>query len=100
MKKSIDPFDCKIGDKVIFTGTTMFWFTDIIANGKKLKKGAKYTIKSKQIASSWTGITLEETGDLEYNLGWFRYCKPYKKSNSTKESEFIENNKGILDSIP
>ena len=64
----------KIGDKVKFVGNRMewFWFTDIIANGKKLTKGAIYTVSGIEEASSWTGITLKETGDLVYNDHWFK----------------------------
>lgn len=61
----------KTGDKVIFTGVKPFWFTDITTNGYKLEVGRKYTIKSRKTNSSWSNITLEETGDLEYNLAWF-----------------------------
>ena len=57
--------------KVIFKGTRPFWFKDIIENGNNLKMGAEYTIKTKEKLSSWTKITLEETGELFYNLAWF-----------------------------
>ena len=67
----IDIFKIKAGDKVKFIKVGPFWFTDLIENGKKLTKGKVYTVSTKSIASSWTGITLEETGDKEYSLGWF-----------------------------
>ncbi len=60
-----------MNNKVIFLGTKEFWFTDIIENGKKLEIGREYTIKDKKFLSSWTKITLEETGDLYYNAAWF-----------------------------
>jgi hypothetical protein len=65
----------KIGDKVIFRGTRIFWFTNMIDNGNKLTIGQEYTISSIITASSWTGITLNETGDLEYNASWFDKVK-------------------------
>ena len=67
----IDIFKIKAGDKVKFKGVGPHWFLDMIENGKKLTAGKVYTISSKRIASSWTCITLEETGDKEYSLGWF-----------------------------
>lgn len=63
-----------IGDKVKFVGKNLkhFWFTDIIANAKReLEKDKEYTISEIKIFSSWTGITLKETGNLMYSLGWF-----------------------------
>jgi hypothetical protein len=59
------------GDKIQFKGVGPFWFNNMVENGKKLQKFEVYTIKTVKIASSWTGITLEETGDLEYSAGWF-----------------------------
>ena len=60
------------GDKVRFLGVRMFWFTNMIEDAKaKLKIGKVYTISDVQEASSWTGIRLYETGDSQYNSGWF-----------------------------
>lgn len=62
----------KTGDKIKFTGTKMFWFTDMIENGDKLIRGKKYTISYLEMASCWTMVKLKETGQLQYNLGWFK----------------------------
>ena len=63
----------KIGEKIKFTKTTQFfhWFTNIIENGQTLTLNKIYTVKKISVASSWTAVTLEETEDLEYELGWF-----------------------------
>jgi len=61
------------GDKVIFKGTHMFWFTNIIENGKKLEIGKEYTLGDIAPASSWCSVTLEETGDLQYSLDFFKW---------------------------
>ena len=62
------------GAKLLYRGTHVFWFTDIVANAEqKLRKGEIYTLKTIRIASSWARITLEETGDTEFALGFFDY---------------------------
>jgi hypothetical protein len=61
----------KKGDKIIFKEAGPHWFLDREENGKKLEKGETYTVKKISVASSSTGVTLEETGDLRYELGWF-----------------------------
>ena len=62
----------KAGDKVRFMGTEIFWFTNMIEDANNLLKvGEIYTVASTSIASSWTGVTLTETGDKKYNLFWF-----------------------------
>lgn len=61
--------DPKVGDKVKFNKVTVFWFTDIKENAKKLKKGLTYTIKSVRVYSSWICVTLEEVeGDFAYHF--------------------------------
>ena len=35
------------------------------------EEGKTYTVKEISVASSSTGVTLEETGELVYELGWF-----------------------------
>lgn len=59
------------GDKIKFLGTGPHWFEDMIENGNKLQVGAIYTLSTKEVFSSHVVITLAETGDLEYSLGWF-----------------------------
>jgi hypothetical protein len=61
----------KKGDKIVFKESGPHWFLDREENGKKLEKGKTYTVKKISVASSSTGVTLEETGDLRYELGWF-----------------------------
>lgn len=65
----------KVGDKVKFTGTRPLWFTNIVDNGNKLRKGAIYKVSYYKPASSWTAIKLAETGDLEYSASWFEVIK-------------------------
>jgi len=62
----------KVGDKVKFLGTRMFWFPNMIENANKLSKENVYTVSYFHEYSSWTCIKLEETGDLLYNHIWFQ----------------------------
>ena len=63
----------KAGAKIKYTGCNpKFWFIEIIANAvNNLTIGHTYTIRTKTINSSWTSITLKETGLHQYNLSWF-----------------------------
>jgi len=63
--------------KLQFIGVNKnFWFLEIISNAEKnLKIGQIYTLNKTHVASSWTAITLVETGELEYNLMWFKEIK-------------------------
>lgn len=62
------------GDTLTYKGTTPLWFTDIIKNAQnKLVIGQKYTLKTIKVFLSWCCITLEETGNSEYSLGFFTY---------------------------
>jgi hypothetical protein len=62
----------KIGDKIIFKKAgTWHYFKDRIENAKKLEEGKTYTVKEISVASSSTGVKLEETEELEYELCWF-----------------------------
>ena len=70
-KKALAEFP-KPESKLRYRGTNQFWFTDIIANAEReLRIGEIYTLKSIKLASSWACITLEETGDTEFSLGFF-----------------------------
>jgi hypothetical protein len=71
----------KNGDKIVFRETGPHWFTDREENGKKLEKGKVYTIKKISVASSSTGVTLEETEDLVYELGWFETLENINDTN-------------------
>jgi hypothetical protein len=62
----------KVGAKIRYIGTHAFWFTDIIANAEReLIISEIYTLKTIELFSSWACITLEETGDHEFALGFF-----------------------------
>jgi hypothetical protein len=73
----MDIFSIKSGDKVKFTGTKPFWFTDMIEDANlNLKIGQIYTIKDRHIHSSWCAITLYEMkDDSQYTLDWFELVK-------------------------
>jgi len=60
--------------KVVFNGSKLFWFTNMIKNADdNLVIGQEYTLKTVEVASSSCIITLQETGDLQYSLSWFKY---------------------------
>jgi hypothetical protein len=62
----------KRGDKIIFKKAgTWHYFKNRIENANKLEVEKVYTVKEISVASSSTGVKLEETGELEYELGWF-----------------------------
>ena len=70
-KEALERFP-KPGAKLRYRGTTQFWFAELIANAEReLRIGEIYTLKTVKLALSWAGITLEETGDTEYSLGFF-----------------------------
>ena len=60
----------KVGDKIKFREAGPHWFTDRIENAKKLVSGDVYTVKEISVASSSTGVILEETNE-KVELGWF-----------------------------
>ena len=62
----------KHGDTIIFQNAGEWhYFRDRIENAQKLEEGKTYTVKEISVASSSTGVTLEETEELVYELGWF-----------------------------
>ena len=62
----------RYGDKIIFKKAgTWHYFKDRIENAQKLEEGKEYTVTNIIVASSSTGVKLEETGELVYELGWF-----------------------------
>ena len=78
MSQEDDPFEFESaepwqpGDRLRFLGTREFWFTDIVAEAERLLRvGEVYTLKSVRAFSSWTEITLAETGSTPYNDVWF-----------------------------
>ncbi len=60
----------KIGDKIVFNESGPHWFTDRIENAKKFTKGQVYTVKGISVASSSTGVEVEEI-DGKVELAWF-----------------------------
>ena len=62
----------KPGAKLRYKGTNDFPPTDVIASAQReLTTGNTYTLKAIRLASSWARISLEETGDHEFALGFF-----------------------------
>jgi hypothetical protein len=62
----------KVGDQIVFKKAgDWHYFLNRIENAKKLEAGKTYTVKEISVASSSTGVKLEETGELEYELCWF-----------------------------
>ena len=66
----------KVGSKVAFKGTRMFFFKNMIEDANKLLEVDKeYTISKIKLASSWCGVILEEFPDNKFALNWFTYDK-------------------------
>jgi hypothetical protein len=62
----------KVGDQIVFKKAgDWHYFLNRIENAKKLEEGKEYTVTNIVVASSSTGVTLKETGELEYELCWF-----------------------------
>ena len=67
-----DSKNTKHGDKIVFKKAGEWhYFKDRIEKAKMLEEGKTYTVKEISVASSSTGVTLEETEELVYELGWF-----------------------------
>jgi hypothetical protein len=67
----------EIGDSIVFREAGPHWFRNRIENAKSLTPGKTYTVKKIQVASSSTAVQLEETGELDYELGWFDHPSPH-----------------------
>ena len=66
----------KIGSKVTFKGTHMFWFVNIVKDANELLEvGKEYTITKLELASSWCGVVLEEFPEHKFSLSFFDYDK-------------------------
>jgi len=66
----------KIGSKVKFKGTHMFWFKNMVDDAKELLKVDKdYTISDLRLCSSWCTTRLEEFPDNKFPLSFFEYDK-------------------------
>jgi hypothetical protein len=62
----------KVGDQIVFKKAgDWHYFLDRIENAKKLEVGKTYIVKEISVASSSTGVKLEETDELVYELCWF-----------------------------
>lgn len=60
------------GTKLKYNGERIHWFDDMRQSVRdNLVIGEIYTLKTCQPASSWCPVTLEETGDLKFELSWF-----------------------------
>jgi len=66
----------KLGTKVKYKGTHMFWFTNIVKDANELLEIEKdYTISKLGLNSSWCSVVLEEFPDKEFSLSFFTYDK-------------------------
>jgi len=77
----------KAGSKVIFTGTRMFWFVNMVKDANELLEiGKEYTITKIELASSWCAVILDEFPDKKFSLSWFTHDKDL----TTQEAMEIE----------
>jgi hypothetical protein len=67
----------RIGSKIEYIGANPnFWFTCIVKNAENnLEIGKEYTVAKLHLASSWCGVELEEFGDTEFSLSFFKHEK-------------------------
>lgn len=77
----------KVGSKVTFTGTRMFWFVNMVKDANELLEiGKEYTIAKVELASSWCGVVLKEFPDNTFALSWFEY-EPELTTNEQLKAE-------------
>lgn len=77
----------KVGSKVTFTSSHMFWFKNIIKDADELLEiGKEYTVSKLVLASSWCGVRVEEFPDKVFALSFFKYDKEL----TTEEQHAIE----------
>lgn len=63
-----------INSKIMFNGTTKFWFTNMVEDANKLLEvGKDYTVSKIELASSWCGVILKEFPEHKFSLSWFNY---------------------------
>ena len=87
-------YEFKVGDKVKFVGSKKFFFDNIVENAKSLNCIDTYTISKVKPFSSWTQISLKETGDKGYNSAWFILATLKEKKFkiwSFNSSKFLDN---------
>jgi hypothetical protein len=65
-----DFMNTKVGDKIVFNKSGPHWFTNRVENAKKFIKGQVYTVKEISVASSSTGVEVEEIDGM-VELCWF-----------------------------
>lgn len=74
----------KVGSKVKFKGTHMFWFKNMIKDAEELLEIDKeYTISDLRLASSWCSVCLEEFPDNKFPLSFFAYDKDLTTEEET-----------------
>ena len=77
----------KVGSKVTFRGTHMFWFTNIVKDANELLELDKeYTIFKLGLNSSWCSVVLEEFPEHKFSLSFFTYDKEL----TTQEVKYIQ----------
>ena len=75
----------KVGSKVSFTGTRMFFFQNMVKDANELLEiGKEYTISKIELASSWCGVILKEFPDHKFALNWFDHEKELTTSEAMK----------------
>lgn len=81
----------KVGSKVTFRGTTMFWFVNIIKDANELLEvGKEYTIFKLGLHSSWCSVVLEEFPEHKFSLSFFDYDKELTTEEELKVEERME----------
>ena len=83
----------KIGSKVTFKGTHMFWFVNIVKDANELLEvGKEYTISKLKLASSWCGVVLEEFPEHKFSLSFFDYVKELTTEEELKNEQTNHSN--------
>lgn len=60
------------GSKLRFRSARATWFKNLRENAEReLRCGEIYTLRTIELFSSWACVTLVETGETEYALGFF-----------------------------
>jgi len=78
----------KIGSKVTFKGTHMFWFVNIVKDANELLEvGKEYTITKLELASSWCAVIIEEFPDKKFSLSFFDYVKELTTEEELKDEK-------------
>jgi len=78
----------KVGSKVKFKGTHMFWFKNMIEDANKLLEVDKeYTISDLRLASSWCAVILEEFPEHKFSLSFFDYVEELTTEEVLKDKK-------------